>query len=194
MAALAAEALKHLSEGDFYSRDVVDATFQKWERDLEITLIDAFGFMHVWSYYLRGDLACCSVPLPSGPGRDRELAFNQSILDQLPKGFQATFSPERGRGANSDGSFTIEKGIGLWRNFWKEEASDLNEEPWFFAEDHTIALEVGTTSVSKTLEHLRRGRGVARWPYGYNKIIVLAGVKTNAFQNAIEAHNQAKGT
>jgi hypothetical protein len=35
-----------------------------------------------------------------------------------------------------------------------------------------LVLEVGTTRISKTLQHLR-GTGVARWPYGYSEIIAL---------------------
>jgi len=191
MAATAAEARNHILDGDFYLRDVVDAAFQKWERDKEITLFDAFGFALVWAYYHCGDIAYCTVPLPSGPGPDREITHNQSILDQLPKGFRAEYSPERGRGADDDGTFTIERNIGLWRTFRTGE-HEQREETWFFKEDHTIALEVGTTSVSKTLYHLRCGRGVARWPYGHNKIIVLAGVKTNVFDNAVAEHVRKK--
>lgn len=40
MAATAADVRKRIVEGDFYARDVVDAAFQKWEGDEEITLID----------------------------------------------------------------------------------------------------------------------------------------------------------
>jgi hypothetical protein len=184
MAAVAAEARNHILDGGFYTPDLVDASFQKWERDKEITLIDAFGFAHIWAHYLHGDIAYCSVPLSQSPGADREVEYNQSILDQLPEGFRAEYSPTKGRGADDDGSFTIEKGIGLWRTF-RTGQNEQRDEQWFFKEDHTIALEVGTTSVSKTLYHLRCRRGVARWPYGYNKIIVLAGVGTNTFDNAV---------
>jgi hypothetical protein len=180
MALSVAEARNHILDGGFYTQEVVDAAFQKWERDREITLVDAFGFAQVWAHFIFGDIACCSVPVPSGPGADREIKLNQSVLDRLPDGFRAEYSPERGRGADDDGLFTIEKGIGLWRAF-REPEGTTRTEPWFFKEDHTIALEVGTTSVSKTLWHLRCGNGVARWPYGYDKIIVLAGVKTHAF-------------
>ncbi len=192
VAAIAAEARNNILDGDFYSSDVVDAAFQKWERDQRITLIDAFGFALIWAHYLSGDIACCSVPLPHLPGADREIKHNQSILDQLPGGFRAEFSPEKGRGADDDGLFTIEKGIGLYRTFWDKDTDEEREEPWFFKEDHTIALEVGTTAVSKTLYHLRHRHGVARWPYGYNKIVVLAGVKTNVFDNAVAEHLRKK--
>jgi hypothetical protein len=57
---------------------------------------------------------------------------------------------------------------------------------WFFDSDRTVALEVGTTRVSKTLYHLRLRNGVARWPYGYSKIMVLASVKTNVFDVSLE--------
>jgi hypothetical protein len=190
MAAKMAEVRGHILEGNFYSSEVVDASFQKWERDRQITLIDAFGFAQVWAHLHLGDIAYCSVPLPSGPNRDREIEFNQSVLDQLPDGFRATYSPERGRGADDDGTFTIEKGIGLWRTFREEER--YRDEEFFFKEDHTIALEVGTTSVSKTLYHLRCRRGVARWPYGYSKIIVLSGINTNAFDSALARYKESK--
>ncbi len=187
MAATVAEIRNRLLDGNFYSPDVVGAAFQKWERDQEITLIDAWGFALVWTHYMQGDIAYCSVPLPSGPGADREIDHNQAILDQLPDGFSAKFVPERGAGANSDGWLTIKKGIGLWRTFRTGE-NESRDEHWYFKTDHSIALEVGTTSVSKTVQHLRFGRGVARWPYGSDKIIVLAGVKTNIFDNAVAEH------
>lgn len=172
VASFAAEIRQRLVRGSFYSLDIVNAVFQKWDGDREITLVDAFGFAHVWSHYLSGDIAYCSVPLPSGPGADRETEFNQSILDQLPDGFKSSFDPQKGGSADDDGSFTIEKGIGLWRTFLEENKE--RHEQGFFPTDHTIALEVGTTSVSKTLYHIRGRQGVARWPYGYDKIIVLA--------------------
>ncbi len=191
MAATAAEVRTRLLDGGFYSLDIVNAAFQKWELDREITLIDAFGFAIVWHYFHVGDIAYCSVPLPSGPNRDQEIEFNQSVLDQLPEGFRATYVPERGRGADDDGTFTIEKGIGLWRTF-REKEDQSRDEPWFFPEDHTIALEVGTTRVSKTLYHLRCGRGVARWPYGSEKVLVLAGVKTNVFDLGLKSHMEKR--
>jgi hypothetical protein len=191
MAATAAEVRTRILEGNFYSSDVVDAAFQKWERDRELTLVEAFGFALVWTYYHMGDIAYCSVPLPKGPAADREIELNQSVLDQLPTGFRAKYFPERGPGADDDGSFTIENGIGLWRTFRKDE-NEYHDEPWFFKTDRTIALEVGTTSVSKTLYHLRHGHGVARWPYGYSKIIVLAGVKTNILSVAVDRYLEKK--
>jgi hypothetical protein len=115
VAACAAEARTRIIEGGFYSQDVIDASFQKWEGDKQITLIDAYGFLLIWSHYLSGEIACCSVPVPSGPHPDREIEANQKVLDQLPSGFRATFTPERGGGAESDGSLTIPEGIGLWR-------------------------------------------------------------------------------
>lgn len=195
LAATAAEVRTRLLDGGFYASDFVDASFQKWEREREVvTLIEAFGFALMWTHYQMGDIAYCSVPVPSGPGPDREIEFNQSVLDQLPRGFRATYSPERGRSADSDGSFTFEKSIGLWRTYrtGPDEERDSRDEQWYFGDDRTIALEVGTTSVSKTLYHLRQGRGVARWPYGRDKILVLAGVKTNVFDNAIAEHVRKK--
>lgn len=183
-----ARVRNRLLKGGFYAQEVVDAAFQKWERDQQITMIDAFGFACLWYYYLSGDIACCTVPLPSGPHADREIELNQAVLDQLPSGFVATFIPEHGRGADNDGTFLIENGIGLQRIFKKEGRT----ESWFAESDHTLALEVGTTSVSKTLYHLRARNGVARWPYGYEKIIVLAGVRTNAFNEALGTHRARK--
>lgn len=184
-----AEVRNNILAGGFYSQDIVDGAFQKWERDKEVTLVDAFGFSMIWTHYLSGDIACCNVPVPSGPGPDKDIALNQSILDQLPKGFQATFSPQSGRGADSDGSFTFDKDIGLFRKFWNKDTDEERYEPWFFDSDSTIALEVGTTSVSKTLYHLRCRSGVARWPYGYRKIIVLAAHPS--IQERIQEHMQA---
>src|SRR6185436_13322242 len=106
MALSVAEARNHILDGGFYTQEVVDAAFQKWERDREITLVDAFGFAQVWAHFILGDIAYCSVPVPSGPGADR------------------------GRGADDDGLFTIEKGIGLWRTF-REPEGTTRAEPWF---------------------------------------------------------------
>lgn len=197
LATTAAQVRTRLLDGGFYASDFVDASFQKWERERGVvTLIEAFGFALMWTHYKMGDIAYCSVPVPSGPGPDREIEFNQSVLDQLPRGFRAAYSPERGPAADNDGSFTIEKGIGLWRTFrtGPDEERDSRHEQWYFDDDRTIALEVGTTKVSKTLYHLRQGRGVARWPYGRDKIIVLAGVKTNVFDLAIAEHRKKEAT
>jgi hypothetical protein len=172
-ASMAAETRSRLKAGGFYAQDIVDASFQKWSGDKDITLVEAFGFLLVWTHYLKGEIACCHVPMPRGPARDHEVALNQSLLDQLPDGFRATFSPEKGASARDDGSFTIEKDIGLRRVIFDPETGSERSESWFLDSDRELALEVGTTRVSRTLLHLRSGNGVARWPYEYDRIVVM---------------------
>jgi len=159
-------------EGGFYSKDIVDAAFTKWRGRAEVSLVDAFGFMLVWEHYLRGEIGACTIPVGTTPGPDRDVEGNSAKLKGLPPLFRAEFIPQSGGSAEDDGRFKWVREVGVWRKWLLPDDSE-REEAWWVEPGHALPLEVGTTSVSKTLFHLRGRGGVARWPYDRDRLILL---------------------
>lgn len=146
--------LDHHYEPDW----LVDAIFQT--RGTRPSMLDAYGFMLVWS------IGCAPVWLGHEPAKDAAHAENQKRLDSIQPPFRATVIPQRGKSANDDGKFEWREDITLsWRP--GESREDRIVKP------NWIALEIGTTKVSKTLIHVRGAFGVARWPYGHERLVIL---------------------
>jgi len=168
-ALIAAETRNRLN-ASFYSQWIVDACFQLPEIRGKISLTDAFGFAVLYSNLFSGQIAHFKVKVGEEPWANKEIELNQSALNKLPDPFSATFDPERGRGADSDGSFAWSRSVEAALTFVEPDDSERIERRTL--PKASIALEVGTTNVSKTLWHMRRS-GVARWAYGSKQIVVL---------------------
>lgn len=151
----------------FYDRGFVDACFQKW-KDEEPTLAEVYQFAQLYVHYLCGELCTFQVPLESGPGGDRCVDGNQSILNGLPSPFRAHF---QGGPGDNDGQFEWLEELGLTRVFLQPDDSERQEKWW--CEPRKLSLEVGYTAVSTTFMHVFAEGGVARWPYKHRKLTVL---------------------
>ena len=172
-ARLAAEVRNKLEAGA-YDRWLVDAVFQLPEipraRQPRLSLAEAYGFAVLRTDLLLGKTLHFMVRVGKGPGPDARIDYNQKLLNKLPEPFNATFAPERGRSANCDGSFAWNETIEAIQTFVQEDSSErikMKRLP-----PYSVSLEVGTTSVSKTAQHLRAG-GVARWAYDSEWVVVL---------------------
>jgi hypothetical protein len=152
----------------FYPAQIVEFTFQKGWRPNEITLSDAYCFMHVWSDYLTGDLCLFAIPVGSVPRSDSALEENTKALANLYD-FQ-TFVHNAPK--DDDGWLGWNDKIGC-QKVVLENGIEKRSKIWL--QPSRVPLEIGSTSAARTFGHLETERGLARWPYGSKQILV--GVK-----------------
>ncbi len=159
-----------LLRGDYQPRELVDAIFQMPRNRPVITLEDSYAFALVWDQIFSGEVGLHHVPRVGQCGCDVDIVNNQRTLAQLRSPYAATFRPERGAGANGDGCMSWTRPV----EFLVTSISENDEEigTMLTCDPHSVPLEVGTTSPSRTFAHLLTG-GVARWPYGHDSIMVL---------------------
>jgi len=140
----------------------LDSIHQK-SAHLEHTIYDAYAFCQMRCLIASSDVLRFTVDVGCDPYSDRQIALNNAALSDLPAPFTALFRPEAGRGANSDGHLEWDKKIMAF----VYDGTGMQVDPI------SIPLEVGTTLASRTLVHVYQDRGVARWPYGSDKIHVF---------------------
>lgn len=154
-----------------------DAIHQTWLGTWPLEQVACFAI--VWSDICTGSVAQVQISAPEGPGADADREGNSRLLADLPEPFRAVVSPDQ----NSDD----QDGYLYWDCPIKVEVSTGEPE---IAADGSVApriavrqllpgsapLEIGSTKASTTLMHLRRERKVARWPYGSDRIWLLAEV------------------
>jgi hypothetical protein len=137
----------------------IESIVQKGE-GFDYDVYDAYAFLRVHQILFSGVVARSRIEVGRMPYPDRCIKENNDALRTLPRPFEACFAPQRGRGANSDGSFSWTEKISACRT----SLVDLPIYRLVDVEPRDVPLEVGTTAASKTWSHLIMG-GVARWPY-----------------------------
>lgn len=125
---------------------------------------DAYGFARVWEALQAGQCLPCQIDVGNGPGVDCAPTRNQQLLSRLPRPFAAeVFS---GTHDDDDGTLLWEEPIIVGSRTSRgviERNVHRGQAP----------LEIGDTTASRTLCHLRQGGRVARWPYGHKHITLL---------------------
>lgn len=158
-----------------YPDDLVNFVFQRGDRRHTSTE-DAYAFAQVWAMYNNGKFSFAYVDVGREPGPDGSVAQNQTILrENLPSVFVSTVDCKL---LDQDGSISWSVPICLTSH--KEgngELCDCGCNKRFvdiassFCQD-TVPLEIGSTTSSRTLLHLAQSGGLARWPYGSNRILI----------------------
>lgn len=131
-----------------------------------------------------GEVKIATINLREVPLSDSQEKGNQAKLLRLPSPFEALVCCERGRGADDDGQVA-------WRKPARFDplSCEGGDEPepcpcTTMAPEEIrqgcVPLEIGTTLPSKTLVHLKLDGGVARWPYGSEKVYVMKTRTTTA--------------
>ena len=143
--------------------------FEKWPLEQQA------AFVRVHAEICKGLISMVDIVVDQEPSKDKERHENQVKLSDLPHPFEAEVSPDQS-GGDCDGT--------LW---WTEpiRAERLIGVPFLppcrlgakqginiphWVEPDFAPLEIGFTSASRTLLHLREQGAVARWPYGSNTI------------------------
>jgi hypothetical protein len=140
--------------------DVVSQPWRHSRRDW----YDAAALIEVGLHLQAGWCVVTVVPINATPGRDRDEQSNQAKLDELPQPFSARC--ESGKG-DDDGWLAWDAPISI-RHVMDNGAPLLVRFP-----PSGIPLEIGHTEPETTIWHMRREGGVARWPYGAERITLL---------------------
>lgn len=158
--------LENLIHQDYPQEDVdfVGTPFQDNARN-------AYAYMVVHSWKVSGELGSINISLPESPYADCEIDNMNSILSRLPKPFSGKFW---GGVNDSDGFISWAAPIIMQRINCKESPDKDHVCPneHIIVEPNHVALEVGTTKPARTLAHLQREYGLARWPYHYTFVML----------------------
>ncbi len=159
--AIAYEYYKNIKKN--YYTDI-DWFGQYWDNSF-INVADAhtFGMLHSWAG--SGNLTFCTLYVNHTPNADKDIGWNNGVLQNLPKPFNGKY----GGGGNADDDGWIS-----WNEPIKLNVFDINGiEHRKELNPGKCPLEVGYTKFIRTYFHLAFERILARWPYGSNKIIVM---------------------
>jgi hypothetical protein len=147
-----------MNVGDFASgkNDWANVIVQKWNDEYDV--FDAHCFLHMWSKLHRREIVCIPYGLVPPPKGDKNKEFNNGVVSTL----QPPFSGEFFGGTGDDDGYIswdvpLDAGGGL-------------TEP---IPPSILPLEVGYTAAWTTIRHCFCATGVARWPYGSNRIYLL---------------------
>lgn len=142
------------------------------------TLADALIWVDFYRRWWSGKLLVAGVCLPPGitASLDRDRDGNNASLAMLPHPFTATFV---GGSHGADGCVEWSEPIRLTKTIDIDgEVTTENIE----IGPESVPLEVGTINTYNTHCHLGRGYGVARWPYGADRITIIR--NTDPWANA----------
>jgi len=156
-----------------YPQIYLDVIGQKWREKFD--LYDAYAFNLIHLAIMSGKIAIFQIPVSSEPFPDKEIEKNNEVLKKLEYPFSGKFF---GGTQGEDGYIRWEVPINALVNTGKQISFVIvshNDDQRF-----VCPLEVGYIPFEKTLDYLKSawvgvGRipGLARWPYGQNKITVL---------------------
>lgn len=157
------EITRNLRNG-FYEQDYVDAIFQKSRGMYDV--YDALNFGQIHAELMSGRILIVTIEVGCCPYKDHEVEKNQMALMGVEKSgpFSATF---KGGLGDSDGHLSWTEPI------YMERLSDHKE---LLIKPFQAPLEVGTTTIETTFNHLYYELWLARWPYRSTYITLFANI------------------
>jgi len=160
-----------LNTGEYPER-YVDALFQKHWAEGAYTLEDAYAFAQMHTMIRTGVVAIFQIPIGGEPEGDRLDTIMNARLAELPYPFHGKFW---GGTQGADGTIWWERPINVIKH--REDGSGCG---FVIAEGQDksphMPLEVGTTASEKSylsFQGFDGPRGLARWPYGQDRITVF---------------------
>ena len=168
---------------DFYRESIHQ---HHWREHFPLEQIAAFAHAH--SDIMSGRVAQVQLTtFGATPLRDADRAANAKALAELPRPFIADVDLDQNC-ADSDGHLRWVEPIRVEVSTGIPYSDPCgHEQPLILVrtiEPGSVPLEIGTTHASNTLFHLRCDRGVARWPYGHDRINLF--VKLGHWQDALD--------
>jgi hypothetical protein len=133
-------------------------------------------FAHIHSALMSGDVTEVEISTRGIPGPDSDRAGNAAKVAHLPGPFTA-FVDQSQNHADSDGYLSWDEPIKMEKSLnvsftdgvhGKQPVMCIVELP-----PGSVPLEIGTTKPSRTYLHMRMDGGVARWPYGHDRITLF---------------------
>ena len=180
---LLADTVLEIQAKNVYPQSYVDVIGQKsWHRG-GFDIFDAYSFLQTDYAIKTGELAVFQIPVDKMPGRDSDYCAMNEVLGKLQFPFSGEFW---GGTQGEDGEIS-----------WELPVNALMKTPGIVGyvivsptildngEKVGCPLEVGTTSFHKTRWYTMGTRipGVARWPYGQDKITVIVNSGIHAMKN-----------
>jgi len=171
------ESLGVKIEGEFERAGlgyIVDSFCQQnRERNSE----DYYWIGLIWSDVVDGKIGITIVDVGASPGRDIDVEHNNIAICAMLKKGVITDGMFHGGAGDQDGFITVSCCVDvLVQQFCETEEYACWMEP-IDDDDTWMPLEVGTTSGHTTVRHLNRELGVARWPYGSTKLVLIHGTR-----------------
>ncbi len=160
-----------------YTRKYLDVLFQYDWHTSELASENVFGFALTHASIFNGGIAAVEIDVGSGPLKDSDVDGNNTLLKEIAKPFLATFVGGLG---DSDGRLSwavpIELDVTVGNDDMTQTRTSMKIPPG------SAPLEVGYTKISRTMLHLSQERFLARWPYGHDRIALLAVVDVNLME------------
>jgi len=137
------------------------------------SIYDMYVYSWLHAGLCLGTILYTKVYVGQIPKDNKRIEANNRVLNNLPKPFEATFVPMKGRGHNTDGELTWTASIVLGQTLHTGEV--IEEE----LPSGQAPLEVGATESHRTLMHLLEEKRLARWAYGdeYIKLVYVRDVR-----------------
>jgi hypothetical protein len=141
-----------------------------------------YSFMIVHDMLMSGEFGQVQISTHGTPHPDCDRNANQAGLDDLLGPFVARVDPDQNTSDFGDGllkwnePIQVEQSMGVCHT----DTASGHSSPVIFVKTippGRVPLEIGTTTASTTLGHLLRLGGVARWPYGSDRITLFLRTK-----------------
>ena len=156
---------------------LVDCIHQGWEGEGSMPIHHVDAALHTLCEIAEGDIAVFSVPVGRVPFADKCVKQNNDALTDI----QADHVQARFWGGTQDEDGCLETTRPVHAQVRRDDVVLATlVRPWAFP------LEVGTNSAAKFRFALLQSQGIARWPYGQDRITVFtkrfAGLEDSDFQ------------
>lgn len=154
-----------------WDQEFLDVVGQLDRRQGSWDLGQVYSFMRFHHAWVSGRYAACSVPVGGPPGPDADREGNAALLGTVPHYVTGDLDARQN---NAD-----EDGVLSWADDLRMTAFVADQELVDGVEAKTldvrvkpmqVPLEVGTTKPSRSWLHMQREGGLARWPYGQDRI------------------------
>lgn len=133
------------------------------------------AFAHMHSALMSGFVYDVEISTRGTPGPDADRDGNAAKVAHLPGPFTATVSASQNN-ADQDGWLTWDEPIKMEKSLnvpWTDGIHGQQPVTRIIeVGPGRVPLEIGTTKCSRTLLHCRMDGGVARWPYGHDRIVL----------------------
>jgi hypothetical protein len=194
LASVLAEMMQRLSVGEFedWYTAAICQDFRRTPAAWPMEQVLMFTQMHM--DIISGKIGRTELGLWDQPREDSERAANQAALDELPEPFEGYVDPDQ-YGAEGDGllrwtePIQVEVTTGQSRQSASGRQAPVTRVVEL--EPGQVPLEIGTTMASRTRSHVLQGPGVARWPYGFDRIMVFHNLQ-HVLPSAVWSRNVAR--
>jgi hypothetical protein len=140
----------------------------------------AAAFLRVHTGLMSGEFAMALIEVGEMPAGDAARHVNVDRLSRVQPAFTVRVDVEQSH-AEGDGEFSWAAPVRAQRSTGRSLSGDATPRPELIAHEvppGCVPLEIGLTFPSRTLMHLLKHGGVARWPYQSTVVALLLNTQT----------------